>query len=195
MRLKVIVATAVGVALALSGATAATADDTGKVDRAEFDAIELGDTLASARAVFDSKGVHENSYYAGGIEYRTMRWVPTTSPYGVVNLDVRRFDGVWRVVIKSAIWLDGPLDSEADKVTKAEYRQIAKGMRLARVREIAGTAGHITEESYSQWGRTILVEWPIRNDGGGTVGVRFERRNGAYVVTEKYAFWGIAASS
>ncbi|WP_062517892.1 hypothetical protein [Demequina gelatinilytica] len=189
MKLRSTVAAIAGVVIALTGATAANADDTPKVDRYEFAHISLGQTFDKTIARFDSKGTQVETYKEGGYAHQIRAWQVTTSELGFVYLDLVKVNGVWRVNGKLAAWLDGPKQT-TDKMTKAEYRSFAKGATIAEVRAIAGTAGRTQIELRDSETKTLTVEWPVPGSEYGYTSVDFTWKDGAFRVASKTAVWG-----
>jgi hypothetical protein len=71
-------------------------------------------------------------------------------------------------------------------VTRTEFRNVSRGMTLARVVRIFDSRGRTTFQmsGYKQ------KEWNTCTSRYGFVFVDFERRNGAFRVDSKTAYWG-----
>ncbi|WP_062384797.1 hypothetical protein [Demequina iriomotensis] len=189
MKLRVITAAFAGVAIALTGATAASADDSPQVDRKEFAATKLGETIAVVKERFDSRGTQLDLDSYDGARHQVRSWTATTSADGIVMLDFVKKDGVWVVDGKLAMWMDGP-EQTRNKMTHGEFRQVKKGLTLAEVRAIADTKGTTQFELRDTEDRMLTIDWPVPDSVDGVASVDFEWKKGAYRVVSKFVYWG-----
>ncbi len=104
-------------------------------------------------------------------------------------------------IFVSAVFVAGPLvaaspASAADTagcVTKAEFKSVSKGMGIQRVHNIFDTAGKQTyyssgskyfpAEQWRAYKACVKPTW-------SSLEVDYKRKNGKWVVTAKYAYWG-----
>ncbi len=188
MNRTTLAAAVAAIVIALGGATSAQADNTYKVDRAEYAAVHLGDSLASVQKKFDAKGTSQLVTLEDGKTYQQRMWHATTTKNGVVVLNFSKANGVWRAADKYAEWATSPWQP-ANKMTKTEFRTITRGMTLTRVRGIADTSGRITHEWTDSHERGMRVDWPVPNAKEGVAQVFFKWKEGAFRVTGKAANW------
>ncbi len=187
--MRAITAAVLGLALALGGTATASADDTRKVDRGEYAAVHVGDTLAEVAKVFGARGSEDFKYVDGGVGAQMRTWDVTESDDGFVTLVFERKAGYWVVTDKMALWHLTPKQT-ADTMTKREYRSVTKGMTLAQVRKIAGTSGTLCMETGGRvLGRMKAVAWPVYPSSEGGAIMMFEWSKGAYRLTSKEVDW------
>ncbi|WP_062517449.1 hypothetical protein [Demequina gelatinilytica] len=187
-----VAAAALAAVLAAGVAGPASANSDPTVDRAEYEAVQIDDTLSSVQALFDGPGRRTDEFVdivdvKAGVEKQSRTWrvAGTTRSEPAVDVVFAHTRGAWRVVAKFALWRMGPRAS-ADDLTRAEYRLITKGMTLAAMHDVTGGSETWTDSAKVRGkaaSRTYM--WRAPAAASGFVVVELKWRDGAYRVDHK----------
>jgi hypothetical protein len=96
-------------------------------------------------------------------------------------------------VAAPAAVIAAPAQASEPYVTKAEFRQVSKGMTMARVHrifDVSGTQSYY-ESAYPSLGIPAEQSREYRTKSSwGSVDIDYVRRDGVWYVKRKDAFWG-----